>query len=85
MENQVELKLDDIQNKKPHLNREFKVGHHQDLADEIGLDEFDIALERVFKESDQFKVRNLDRDHIPEHVRNELNLPKDMSNYDINY
>ena len=73
------------------MNRAVRQGHPDDPQKELKLDAFD-AYNLKYKiwdeEDDTGKSEGDPRklgDHVPSEIKEALDLPKDMSNYDIDF
>ena len=78
-------KLPEVENQNTYLNRAIKVDH-EDLAHEIKLEEFESAINNVvYGQQNSDLKKKFEGDHIPSQIKKELNLPKVMQNYEINF
>lgn len=86
----VEQKAGDVgEEGKVFLNRAMLVGKNEPKH-ELNLDEFDQALQNAIwdrqgKSSFNLSAHLMKGDHVPQELKTFYNLPKDMSEYEINY
>lgn len=72
---------------KLNLNRAMLCGKN-DVAHEINLETFDVALENAvmdFKNDAKAQDPRHTGDHVPEDLKKAFNLPKSMADYDIDF